>query len=138
MIRYISRWNRNGRLISAVLFALILGGCASTQPTPSTAPLSTPSTDQLLQAARAAYDRGDQTSALDYYAQVIEKDNWHRKANFNAAVVHLDLAVRGFEFIAQFINDEKDRAAASESLRVLNEQAQKYMAIGRRYAVDAQ
>ena len=75
---------RVNRLLSAGLFAIVLGGCAAHAPIQPNARLADVLKQQ--QSADAAYKAGDMQTAADLYARLVhevpsEADYWYRLGN---------------------------------------------------------
>ena len=87
---------RVNRLLSAGLFAIVLGGCAAHAPIQPNARLADVLKQQ--QSADAAYKAGDMQTAADLYARLVhevpsEADYWYRLGNVQFRQQQPDVAV---------------------------------------------
>lgn len=89
--------------------------------------------DKLNEEAHTAFKNGDFNTALELYEKVIASESWNRKANYNISVIHLELALKGFSYIGQFINDAEDSEMARSSLDQVTKNAQQFLSISKNY-----
>ena len=87
------------------------------------------SADNRMAMARKAYASGDYETALDQYKLIVQADNLHKKANYNLSIIHLELALRGMEFLGQFITDPNDARSARESFDSVVKHAEQFIEI---------
>lgn len=123
---------RKAPFVAGLFVACLLSGCAQIQTTRNDSILSTQEKNVL---ARKAYEGGNPGRAIDLYRQVLSEENWNRKANYNLSIVHLELAIEGFEFIGQFIDNSTDARVARAHLDRAVENIEKYLAISKNYSV---
>jgi len=122
----------------SLLILVFLSGCASIQSEPVSVATPTPilTTEQRMAAAREAYQEGNVEQALAEYQKIIEKDNLHGKANYNLTIVHMEMALKGMEFLGQFVNEGGDARDAKKAFDNIVNEAEIFTGIVSRYVVE--
>jgi len=120
---------------AVLLLAGLCSGCVATAEKESepTNPVPALSKQATLDAAKKAYQQGDYQQALEHYREVVAIDNYHRKANYNITIIHLELMIKGMEFVGQYINNTRDASEARAALDELIKQAGVFTSITAKY-----
>ena len=89
-----------------------------------------------MASAREAYQEGNVELALSEYRKIIDKDNLHGKANYNLTIVHMEMALKGMEFLGQFVSGGGDARDARTAFDNIVNEAEKFTGIVSRYVVE--